>query len=73
MAILKSKKTRYEFSIDEIKKLISQDMKIPEHAITMDYIISDTSDDRFNRTPNYELTRIVVVVDETKLNQLTEK
>lgn len=67
MAILKSKETRYEFSLDALKKLISQDMKIPEHAITIDYIISDTSDDRFH-SPNYELTSIVVVVDETKIN-----
>lgn len=67
MAILKSKTTRYEFSLDEMKKLIAEDMKLPLAAIHVNYPISDTSDDRFGGGPYYEVTKIEVIVDETKV------
>lgn len=39
MAILKSKETRYEFSLDEIKKLIAADMGIKVEAVHVNYMV----------------------------------
>lgn len=68
MAILKSKTTRYEFSLDEMKKLIAQDMKVPVEAIHVNYVIQEVGGDPMDRYPGIkEVTKIEVIVDETKI------
>ncbi len=67
MALLKSKKTKYEFSPDEIKKLIANDMEIPLDAVSVEYVLSDIADDRFSTIPDYQVTKIEVTIDETKI------
>lgn len=68
MAILKSKTTRYEFSLGEMKKLIAQDMKVPEEAIHVNYVIEEVGGDPMDRYPGTkQVTKIEVVVDETKV------
>ena len=68
MAILKSKTTRYEFSLDELKKLIAQDMKVPVEAIHVNYVIQEVGGDPMDRYPGIkEVTKIEVIVDETKI------
>lgn len=68
MAILKSKTTRYEFSLDEMKKLIAQDMKVPVEAIHVNYVIQEVGGDPMDRYPGIDtVTKIEVIVDETKV------
>ncbi len=67
MSILKSKTTNYEFSLEEMSKLIANDLGFPVEAITVSYIQQDVSNDRFDRFPNYQVTKVQVKVDETKL------
>ena len=68
MALLKSKTTRYEFSTEEIKKLIAADMKYPIEAITVNYKIQEVGGDFMDRYPGTNtVTKIEVTVDETKL------
>ena len=54
--------------MDEMKKLIAQDMKVPEEAIIVNYKISNTSPDWAYNANSYNVTQIEVVVDETKVN-----
>ena len=67
MSILKSKTTNYEFSLEEMSKLIANDLGFPVEAISVSYIQQDVSNDRFDRFPNYQVTKVRVKVDETKL------
>jgi len=67
MTLLKSKKTKYEFSPDEIKKLIANDMEMPLDAVSVEYVLSDFADDRFSTAPDYQVTKIEVTIDETKI------
>lgn len=67
MSLLKSKKIKYEFSPDEIKILIANDMEMPLDAVSVEYILSDIADDRFSTVPNYQVTKIEVTIDETKI------
>lgn len=69
MAILKSKTTKYEFSLDEMKKLIAEDMKVPVEAIHVNYVIEEVGGDVLDRYPGIKtVTKIEVIVDETKIN-----
>jgi len=70
MPLLKSNTTVYEFSLEEMKKLIASDLQIPVEAIQVSYIMEDTSDDRFGGGPNYKVTKIEVKIDETKHNYI---
>lgn len=68
MAILKSKTTRYEFSLDEMKKLIADDMKVPVEAIHVNYVIQEVGGDVLDCYPGVKtVTKIEVIVDETKV------
>lgn len=67
MPILKSKKTTYEFSPDDIKLLVAKDIGVPVDAIIVRFVQQDISDDRFEHTPDYQVTKIEVIVDDTKL------
>lgn len=68
MAILKAKTTKYEFSLDEMKKLISQDMNVPIEAIHVNYVIQEIGGDPMDRYPGVDtVTKIEVIVDETKV------
>lgn len=65
MAILKSKLTRYEYSLDEMKKLIASDMNIELDAISVEYYITEVGD-FMDRGGIKTVTKIIVTVDETK-------
>lgn len=65
MSILKSKQVTYEFSLDEMSKLIASDLKIKPEAVKVEYVIQETGDDRFS-SRNTEVTKIRVTVDELK-------
>lgn len=68
MSILKAKTTKYEFSPDEIKKLIAQDMNIPEVAITINFRIQEVNGDVLDRYRGVDtVTKIEVTIDETKI------
>lgn len=66
MAILKSKLTTYEFSLDEIKALIANDLELPVEVISVEFVQQDMSNERFDTHPNYQVTKLRVNVDETK-------
>ncbi len=65
MSILKSKKTEYEFSLDEIKKLIANDIQVNPDAITVNFNLTDISD-YYDRYPIKQVTSVTVTIDETK-------
>ena len=69
MSILTSKKTEYEFSLDEMKKLIASDLGQDVENISVEYVKTDVSNDRFDNYPRYEVTKIKVSVDQTKKSQ----
>lgn len=50
----------YEFELEAIKKLIAQDMNVPEKELTVDYVLTDVADDRFSTRPDYRVSRIKV-------------
>lgn len=64
MGIMKSRKTQFEFSPDEITKLVAADLNIDPTKIKVEFVQSDVSDDRFERTPRYVVTSIRVTIDE---------
>jgi hypothetical protein len=59
--------TEYTFSLSEIKNMICRELNVPEPAVTVTFQQTDTSDDRFNRYPNYEVTGVKVKVENTKI------
>ena len=65
MSVLKARKETFEFSPEDIKKLICADLNVPEEKVTVSFKIEDTADDRFSRSPSYSMTRIEVTVDRT--------
>ena len=65
MPILKAKRETYEFSLDDIKKLICNDLNVPENTVTVKYKTVDTSDDRFGGSPSYSVTSVEVTVEKT--------
>lgn len=65
MGVLKSRKETYEFSLDEIKKMIASDLEVPEEKVSVSYVQTDVSNDRMDRYPQYEVTSIKVTVDKT--------
>jgi len=67
MPQLTAQTTEYTFSLGEIKSMICRELKVPEAAVTVSYQQMDTSDDRFNRYPNYEVSNVKVTVDNTKI------
>lgn len=64
MPILQSRETKYTFSTQEITKLIAADLGKKEENIRVDFVVQDTSDDRFGHSPSYQLTKIEVTVKE---------
>ena len=50
----------YEFQLDAIKELIAKDMNVSTDELKVEYVMTDTADDRFERTPNYKVTKIKV-------------
>jgi hypothetical protein len=66
MSVLKSKKTTYSFTPDEIKNLIANDLGKPAHDIKIDYVMTDVSNERFHEAARYEVTSINVTVNESK-------
>lgn len=62
MAILKENKVVYEFSLEEVKKLIAADLEVSPENIQVEYVLTDVSDDRFEMFPRYKVTSIKVVV-----------
>jgi hypothetical protein len=67
MPQLTAQTTEYTFSLGEIKSMICRELKVPEAAVTVSYQQRDTSDDRFDRYPNYEVSNVKVTVDNTKI------
>lgn len=51
----------YEFELDAIKKLIAQDMNVPEKELTVDYVLTDVADDRFSSRSDYRVSKIKVI------------
>jgi len=67
MPQLTAQTTEYTFSLGEIKSMICRELKVPEAAVTVSYQQRDTSDDRFDRYPNYVVSNVKVTVDNTKI------
>lgn len=65
MSVLKSSKETFEFNLKDMKKLICADLGVSEDKVNVDYKMSDVSDDRFERSPRYEVSKIEVTVDRT--------
>ena len=68
MPELKASTIQYKYSTNEIKKMLAEQLKVPEKAISVTFDQTDMSDDRFERYPRYEITSVTVTVDNTKLN-----
>ena len=70
MPVLQSSQVIYSFSTDELKKLIAADMKLPEAAITVRYVLvtrSDPFDWGGNSSSDYSVGKVEVTVDQTKI------
>lgn len=72
MSILTSKKTEYEFSLDEMKKLIAADLGEAVENISVEYVKTDVSHNCFDY-PRYEVTKIKVSVDQIKNHKITDE
>jgi hypothetical protein len=49
--------------------MICHELNVPEVAVTVSYKQTDTSNDRYERTPTYNVTSVEVTVDNTKINK----
>lgn len=56
MSVLKSSKETFEFNLEDMKKLICADIGAATNKVSVNYKMSDISDDRFERYPRYEVT-----------------
>jgi hypothetical protein len=67
MPKLTAKTTEYTYSIEEIKNMICANLDVPQEAVTVTFIQTDVSDDRYDRYPTYKVTGVKVTVDNTKI------
>lgn len=70
MPVLQSSQVIYSFSTDELKKLIAADMKLPEAAITVRYVLVTRPraiDQGGNSSRDYSVGKVEVTVDQTKI------
>lgn len=66
VGILKAKKSEYEFSPDDIKTLIAQDLNVPVDTVTVDYVIQEVGGDPMDRFPGTDtVTKIRVSIRHT--------
>jgi hypothetical protein len=50
----------YAVSLAQMKTLIAKDLGVDESEITVDYLIGDTSDDRFGGPPSYSVYNVKI-------------
>lgn len=72
MPVMSQKTTQYTYGLDELKKLIASDLKVPVEAVTVRYDLRDESDDRFGGSPSYNVHSVTVTVD-SKLVEASQK
>lgn len=65
MPALITEKLEYIFSLEEIKSLISKELKVPEATVSVRYIQNDLSE-HGDPYPDYQVTYLEVTVDNTK-------
>ena len=68
MPELKSKKTSYVYDLDEVKKLIADNLNKKVEAVSVEYVIREVGGDQMDRYPGTPtVTEIKVTIDETKV------
>ncbi len=68
--MLKSKVTTYTVSLQEMKTLIAKELKVPEAAVTVKYVIREVGADPMDR---YRGTDEVTEIEVTVNNNLVER
>jgi hypothetical protein len=63
MATLKERKALYDFSLEDIRKLIADELKTSPDNVAVRYNLVASDDDR-GGYPSYSVTDITVTVDE---------
>jgi len=69
MPTIQSDTVEYKFNLDEIKKMFANELKVPVDAISVKFNQTDTSNERYDRYPSYEVTSISVTVDNKKIKK----
>jgi hypothetical protein len=52
--VLKSQKSTYEFCLDDLKKLIAQELCVDERTIHVEFVIEEVGEDPMDRFPGHK-------------------
>lgn len=66
MPDLKASTVQYNFSLDEIKKMLAKELTVPEEVVTVTYNMVDVSDER-DKYSRYVVGSVSVTIDNTKI------